>query len=574
MSKFEIQNGYLSSYHGNGGDVIIPDTVTYIGECAFNNCTGLTSVNIPDSVTKIGDSAFYNCTGLTSVNIPDSVTKIGQRAFSGCTGLTSVKIPDSVTDIDYYAFRDCTGLTSVTIPDSVTDISGAFCECTGLTSITIPTSVTKIGDDAFKGCTGLTAINIPDWVTEIGNEAFYGCTGLTSVIVPNSVKILGFRAFYGCPSLKHISSPANILDDWPFPKESVETAVLTEGRYVSCHAFEGFTKLTSVIIPNTVLEIRETAFKQCVSLKEIVIPDSVTDIGKGAFLGCTDLVNVKMGNSIYRIEEAAFSSCSSLSSIEIPESVVRIRKNAFLDCVRLRSCEFADTQSWYYAPAEQYVYPYDKVEGTETDVTNPKANAKALVKQPNTVFFKKKASMSAPRSKPRFVTPVLTPSESSFMAQGQYFEYLTLDADTESSLMEQAKQIYIRHDTTDENDHDEYGRYTTSYSTDIPLTSIRSLTDPFSSINGDIIVVDGKIEGVIVCIVFRGYKDAYDEYIITLNNSPSDNDHLTILYVNGTILGKNIKESSNHSGRNWRDTTETYTLTTSPRPDSHWHDWK
>ena len=69
-------------------------------------------------VTGIGDSAFYNCTGLTSVTIPDSVTSIGQYAFYGCTGLTSVTIPDSVTSIGSYAFYGCTGLTSVTFENT------------------------------------------------------------------------------------------------------------------------------------------------------------------------------------------------------------------------------------------------------------------------------------------------------------------------------------------------------------------------------------------------------------------------------------------------------------------------
>ncbi len=94
---------------------IIPTdgSVTSIGDYAFNNCTGLTSITIPNGVTSIGYSAFYNCTGLTSITIPDSVTSIGRFAFSACTKLTSVTIPDSVTSIGDYAFYGCTKLTSV-----------------------------------------------------------------------------------------------------------------------------------------------------------------------------------------------------------------------------------------------------------------------------------------------------------------------------------------------------------------------------------------------------------------------------------------------------------------------------
>jgi hypothetical protein len=94
--------------------IILPNTLTSIGNYAFNGCSGLTSVTIPEGVTSIGGFAFAQCSGLTSVSIPGSVTSIGNYAFNGCSGLTSVSIPGSVTSIGYAAFADCSGLTSVT----------------------------------------------------------------------------------------------------------------------------------------------------------------------------------------------------------------------------------------------------------------------------------------------------------------------------------------------------------------------------------------------------------------------------------------------------------------------------
>ena len=81
------------------GDLTIPGSVTFrgclypvisIGDRAFYDCDGLTSVTIPNSVTSIGDFAFSDCSGLTSVIIPNSVTSIGDEAFSGCSGLTRI----------------------------------------------------------------------------------------------------------------------------------------------------------------------------------------------------------------------------------------------------------------------------------------------------------------------------------------------------------------------------------------------------------------------------------------------------------------------------------------------------
>jgi hypothetical protein len=119
----------------------------------FAHCSALKEVVLPRSITHLGDNAFFRCTSLTSVTLPDSLTHLGDDAFNQCTSLTSVTFPDSLTHIGDAAFFQCTSLTSVTLPNSLTHIGNkAFYGCSALTAVTMPAVRPFIGDFAFEGC--------------------------------------------------------------------------------------------------------------------------------------------------------------------------------------------------------------------------------------------------------------------------------------------------------------------------------------------------------------------------------------------------------------------------------------
>ena len=176
----------------NLASVNISKSVASIGQNAFYGCKGLTSLKvesgnqyydsrndcnalietasntllvggnnstIPNGVTSIGNYAFQNRTGLTSITIPNSVNSIGSYAFSGCIGLKSVTLSSNLTNINYLAFQGCSSLTSITIPNSVTSIgNNVFSDCSSLESISIGSGMKSIGSGAFANCPKLTDV--------------------------------------------------------------------------------------------------------------------------------------------------------------------------------------------------------------------------------------------------------------------------------------------------------------------------------------------------------------------------------------------------------------------------------
>ena len=325
-------------------DLVIPDSVTSIGDFAFSNCSGLTSVTIPDSVTSIGSSAFSGCGGLTSVTIGNGVTSIGDWAFCGCSGLTSITIPDNVTSIERYAFSGCSGLTSVTIGNGVTSIGDwAFSGCIGLTGIMIGNGVTSMGDWAFSDCSGLTEIHIIDlaaWcninglyelMAESNNKKLYLNEKLvTDLVIPDSVASIGIYAFYGCSGLTSVT---------------IGNGVTSIGRY----AFGGCSGLTSVTVPDSVISIELFAFDGCSKLKYNEY-DNALYLGNknNSYVFLMKAKNVDITSCSINVKTkvicpSAFSGCSRLTSVTIPDNVTSIGNQAFSNCSGLASVNYLGT---------------------------------------------------------------------------------------------------------------------------------------------------------------------------------------------------------------------------------------
>ena len=212
------------------GGYSVKDGTRIICNYVFFHCRSLSNIVIPDSVTDIGEGAFLYCSSLSNIVIPNSVTDIGDYAFSYCSSLSNIVIPDSVTDIGNFAFSRCCSLSEIVIPSSVTSIGNrAFSRCSSLKYISIPKSVIGLNGNPFAEWNGkleclspnfvyeddvlfnrdkskiisfrkqnIKSYVIPSSVTSIGDRAFYGCDSLSEIVIPSSVTSIGKGAFYNC----------------------------------------------------------------------------------------------------------------------------------------------------------------------------------------------------------------------------------------------------------------------------------------------------------------------------------------------------------------------------------------
>ncbi|MDE6271416.1 MAG: leucine-rich repeat domain-containing protein, partial [Muribaculaceae bacterium] len=245
------------------------------------------------------------CSGLTSVIIPNSVTSIGEDAFYRCSGLIKSAYPNNLNNPFGYGIIMAYNPEGAIIEDGIIygpekkEILFATYDLTG--QFIIPKSVTSIRESAFKSCSGLTSVIIHNSVTSIGDSAFESCNGLTSVIIPNSVSSIGKNTFNKCSGLIKSAYPNHLND--PFG-DGIRVAYNPEGAIIEDGwiygpekrkiLFAPYNLAGQFIIPENVTSIGQDAFKGCSGLTSLIISTSVTSIGNYAFYGCTDLTSIRV----------------------------------------------------------------------------------------------------------------------------------------------------------------------------------------------------------------------------------------------------------------------------------------
>ena len=243
------------------GNIIVPEGVTTIKEWAFLNCS-IQKVLLPNTLLYIGEHAFDGCIKLTSISFADSIKSIGEDAFVGCENLCKVQI----SDIAAWCRIKFHGDPMNCYANPLIYAKQLYLENAEIKDLSIPEGVEDISSSAFCGYENLTSITFPHSLKTIGNCAFNWCSGLSCITIQGGLRYVYSSAFNGC---------------------CVRKIIIKDGTMnIPDGVFSNFKYLVEICIPQTVKHIGSSAFSNCTNLKTVIIRNKDITIDLYAFVGC------------------------------------------------------------------------------------------------------------------------------------------------------------------------------------------------------------------------------------------------------------------------------------------------
>ena len=286
----------------------------------------VTRIIVEEGVVDIGMYAFKEMDKVTQVRLPSTLETIWGYVFEGCAALSDLEILH-VDTISTSAFEGCSALSDLMLPEGIVTIyTRAFYNCSGLRSVSIPASLKTFGDESFGRCTALEAVRISDLSAWCGiTFSTYGSSNPLNQREPGSEVQKDVGLYVNGEKLTDLVIPADVTSIAP-------------------RAFYGYTGLESVVIPDTVNTVGDSAFSTCTNLRS-VSADAAT-IGNSAFEYCGSLEAVSLGENVTAIGRYVFQNCGELSSVNIPAALKSIGHCAFHSCGKLQRVDLTDLAAW------------------------------------------------------------------------------------------------------------------------------------------------------------------------------------------------------------------------------------
>ncbi len=386
-------------------EIMFPSSLIKIGDYAFHRCHSLRAANLPESVTSLGGCAFLYCDGMETVSV-GGIKRLRRQTFANCTSLREITLNSvlETDNLGDDIFTGCVNIKKISLTDGQTfefenlaaiigtdadriaqAVAGSVYQtmklengilyklAVNLKCFDIPEGVVQIGKSCFYNKKGIVRITLPKSLCEIRANAFGNCINLEEVVFQDDEVLTDNRAFKGCNNLSRVVIgskvyyPKNFMTDGTFPDivrkigEQVLSDFYISGKILMKYrgreervcvpdgvevigegCFENNDVLGRVVLPNSVREICERAFKNCVSMQTAELSETLEIIEKSAFENCKKLIKISLPESVRVLGECAFKRCFKLNSFTVDNALEEIGDMAFYGCKSLSNIKIPE----------------------------------------------------------------------------------------------------------------------------------------------------------------------------------------------------------------------------------------
>lgn len=340
-----------------------------IGRGAFSACTALTGFAFPEGTSAIPALCFDGASELGEVIVPDSVTAVGQLAFQNTQLLTAqtgfayadhwlIQVPAEIkSGLTALSPEDFGDDEIVGIADAVFRTQGEI-GCPDLAEVRLPRSLRFIGEYAFYGCSSLWKVTTEteSLLEAVGANAFRSCSFLSNIQFDCELKSIGDYAFRDCVALNNnqinperlIPTTVTHIGQGAYRGTALFDIVDSYGIIYAANWAVGYDKdrsATSAILKEDTIGIADYAFANHKTLQSMEGVNRVRYLGKGAFMNCENLLEVTLSRNLTEIAPFTFFQCLSLTSVgrTLPQRLRSIGDYAFFQCDSLRRIDLVGT---------------------------------------------------------------------------------------------------------------------------------------------------------------------------------------------------------------------------------------